>query len=98
MQQNACLYWLPCVFKTVPGSFHSILMELKQLFESKVAHVNTTDSNSILAAYIAVLKAGRSLALLKTSELVRNLKCMLFFMSINLFVDNECFVLLFSVQ
>ena len=70
LQQNACLYWLPCVLKCIPESLNSLLKKLRDEYDKCKTAMETIERTRIFSAYLSVLKVSRSLALLKTEDLV----------------------------
>jgi len=72
LQQNACLYWLPCVLKCIPESLSSLLEKLRDAHDKEKIANKTSDGTRFLSAYLSVLKVSRSLAILKTDDLVES--------------------------
>lgn len=82
MQQNACLYWLPCVLKCIPESLHSLLKELRDAYDKHKTAKETAERTRVFLAYLSVLKYSRSLALLKTDDLVSTVMYILYILVI----------------
>ena len=70
LQQNACLYWLPCVLKCIPESLSYVLEKLRDAHDKEKSENNTSEDTRFLSAYLSVLKVSRSLAILQTDDLV----------------------------
>ena len=72
LQQNACLYWLPCVLKCIPESLSYLLEKLRDAHDKEKTANKTSEGTTFLSAYLSVLKVSRSLAILQTDDLVSN--------------------------